>query len=132
MLLFLCLCLFLLKQWLSAAVSIMQGQDKCCSSAGAETAALRKVPEWVAALQSQSASVRGGHPGWLHGCPRCDRRGIVWTESGAGKGCGGCFSILVGSQRQSRTCGLLEEFHNSTFHRSEERKRECIMANLPT
>lgn len=51
MLLFLCLCLFLLKQWLSAAVSIMQGQDKCCSSAGAGTAALRKVPEWVAALQ---------------------------------------------------------------------------------
>lgn len=54
------------------------------------------------------------------------------VELGRGAGWGGCFSILVGSQRQSRTCGLLEEYHNSTFHRSEERKRECIMANLPT
>lgn len=44
----------------------------------------------------------------------------------------GGFSILVGPQRQSHTCGLLEEYHNSTFHRSEERKRERIAANLPT
>lgn len=86
MLLFLCLCLFLLKQWLSAAVSIMQGHDKCCSSAGTETAVLRKVPEWVAAPQSQSALVREGHPGLLHGCPRCDRRGIVWTGWGGVRG----------------------------------------------
>lgn len=129
MLFSLCACLCLLEQQRpSAAVSILQGRNKCHSSAVTETAGLRKVSDWITALQSQPAPVRVGHPGGSHACPRCDRRGIVWTESRAGGG----FSILVGPQRQSHTCGLLEEYHNSTFHRSEERKRERIAANLPT
>lgn len=84
MLLSLCACLGLLEQQRpSAAVSILQGRNKCHGSAGTETAALRKVSDWIAALQSQPAPVRAGHPGGSHACPRCDRRGIVWTESRA-------------------------------------------------
>lgn len=79
MLLSLCACLCLLEQQrLSAAVSILQGRNKCHSLAGTETAALRKVSDWIVALQSQPAPVRAGHPGGSHACPRCDRRGIVW------------------------------------------------------